>query len=275
VGVFLSATFAASWLLWGLAHPVTQRLVGALPPPGFLVMLGTAAPGIAALMMAAAQGSAGRLLSALAAWRVHPGWFALAFLGPPAIMLLANACHVVLGGAAPSYPAWGRWPLVLVNFGGVLLLGGPLGEEPGWRGLALPRLEERFGPLVSTLILTPLWALWHLPMFFYRPGYQGGLPIVIGFLFGLLAGAIVLTFLYDGTCGSILIVVVFHILINVAMQVATVVSQPVVVAMNVLTAVAAVAIAVHWIMRATTAQTRLRGATAPNDSGLPSGARAR
>ena len=74
-----------------------------------------------------------------------------------------------------------------------------IGEEPGWRGLALPRLEVRHGPLTATLILTPLWALWHLRALFYRyrAGYQGGLPAIVGFVFALPVGAIVLTFLYD------------------------------------------------------------------------------
>jgi hypothetical protein len=47
------------------------------------------------------------------------------------------------------------------------LLGGPLGEEPGWRGYALPRLESAFGPVRGTLLLGLLWTGWHLPLFFY------------------------------------------------------------------------------------------------------------
>jgi membrane protease YdiL (CAAX protease family) len=51
------------------------------------------------------------------------------------------------------------------------LLGGPLFEEPGWRGFALPRLEAQFGPLPAALLLGTIWAAWHLPLFLY-PGWS-------------------------------------------------------------------------------------------------------
>src|SRR5438046_5986469 len=66
-------------------------------------------------------------------------------------------------------PFQGRAPLsllsLLVLFVYVFFLGGPLGEELGWRGFALPRLQRRYGPLVGSLILGPIWAFWHLPIF--------------------------------------------------------------------------------------------------------------
>jgi membrane protease YdiL (CAAX protease family) len=143
------------------------------------------------------------------------------YLDPARFALFAVAAALVrLGGA--------RWPDVArlassehanaARLGDLLFVGTVaygIGEEPGWRGFALPRLEARHGPLGATLILIPLWALWHWPAFLYRPAYQGGAPAVVGFLFGLLAGAIVLTFLYDGTRGSILLVALWHILINI------------------------------------------------------------
>ncbi len=56
-----------------------------------------------------------------------------------------------------------HWSTYAINFS--TFFGGPVNEEPGWRGFALPRLQERYGPVWATLILAPLWAGWHLPLF--------------------------------------------------------------------------------------------------------------
>jgi uncharacterized protein len=98
-------------------------------------------------------------------WRVGIGWYLFALLGVPLIMLLGT---VVVSGDLPNLGALGGPSYVLsyiALFVLVFILGGPLLEEPGWRGFVLPRLERLHGPLVGTLILGVLWALWHLPEF--------------------------------------------------------------------------------------------------------------
>jgi membrane protease YdiL (CAAX protease family) len=84
-------------------------------------------------------------------------------------------------------------------------------EEIGWRGYALPKLQEKYNPLISTLILTILWAFWHLPMFFYRLSIN----YLFGWLFGLFMGAIILTFLYNSTGGSAFVAILFHTTNNI------------------------------------------------------------
>jgi membrane protease YdiL (CAAX protease family) len=81
--------------------------------------------------------------------------------------VLVIVAYVVLPGLIAADPRRLHWG-VFVSFvyNASTLLGGPLGEEPGWRGYALPRLEERFGPVQASL----LWSGWHLPLFLV-PGW--------------------------------------------------------------------------------------------------------
>ena len=91
------------------------------------------------------------------------------------------------------------------------------GEEVGWRGFALPHLQNKMNALSASIVLTLFWALWHLPLFFYRPVYTTmDIAGIFGWFFSLLTGSILLTWLYNSSRGSILICAVFHSTIDIA-----------------------------------------------------------
>jgi uncharacterized protein len=91
------------------------------------------------------------------------------------------------------------------------------GEEVGWRGFALPRLQNKMNALTASIALTLFWALWHVPLFFYRPGYTTmELAGIAGWVFSLFTGSILLTWLYNSSKASILICAVFHSTIDIA-----------------------------------------------------------
>jgi membrane protease YdiL (CAAX protease family) len=91
-----------------------------------------------------------------------------------------------------------------------------LGEEIGWRGFVLPGLQKSMSVQRATLLLALLWSLWHMPAFFYLDTIEnlGGLIIIPGFIVGVLFGAVLLTWLYNGSGGSIFIVAVWHALFD-------------------------------------------------------------
>ena len=90
------------------------------------------------------------------------------------------------------------------------------GEEAGWRGFALPRLQSRHSALVASLLLAVGWAFWHVPLFFYRPGYTSmGVAGIAGWFVSLLTGAVLLTWLFNESGGSILVVALFHAAVDV------------------------------------------------------------
>ncbi|MEO8403292.1 MAG: type II CAAX endopeptidase family protein [Chitinophagaceae bacterium] len=91
------------------------------------------------------------------------------------------------------------------------------GEEVGWRGFVLPRLQSKMNALTASIVLTIFWALWHLPLFFYRSGYTTmDIAGIVGWVFSLLTGSILLTWLFNSTRASILICAVFHSTVDIA-----------------------------------------------------------
>jgi uncharacterized protein len=138
----------------------------------------------------------------------------MVILGPALVMLLAMGGHVLLGGTPPPYVAFGpRWLLVAVNFVLVLLIGGPLGEEFGWRGVALLSLEAHFRPPWDSLILGFIWSMWHLPLFFIATSAQHSLPFLLYVLLSIPL-SILLTWVYHGTRDSLFMVMLFHAAVN-------------------------------------------------------------
>ncbi|HEX2997386.1 MAG TPA: CPBP family intramembrane glutamic endopeptidase, partial [Anaerolineales bacterium] len=131
--------------------------------------------------------------------------------------------------------------------GGTLLLSSlayGFGEEMGWRGFALPHLQHGRSALSATLILAVFWALWHIPMFFYR--FEFGVGQVIGFFIGLLSGTIWMTCLYNSTGGSTLSNALWHFVWNIVNIIGLVVSVEAVSVMSALVMVAAVVIVIVW-----------------------------
>jgi membrane protease YdiL (CAAX protease family) len=111
----------------------------------------------------------------------------------------------------------------LTNYIIYFIIGGPLGEEPGWRGLALPRLQWGYGPLIGTLILGVLWSLWHLPLMILIPGYNGSRTGFIGilipfleFLIEIVAMTIIITWIFNNVRGSLLLTMLLHGSLNTA-----------------------------------------------------------
>jgi membrane protease YdiL (CAAX protease family) len=91
------------------------------------------------------------------------------------------------------------------------------GEEIGWRGYALPRLQANLSALTSALIVGVMWALWHLPLFFIAGLPQTLLPFVL-FLVWIVSQSVIFTWVYNGTQGSLLFAIVLHAAINLSIQ---------------------------------------------------------
>jgi len=175
------------------------------------------------IMIGITEGKAGllRFRRSLGQTRVGWQWYVFILLGIPALFLLGMAFFPGVLASFQGFPANFSVvylvTLILIFFGG-----GPLGEEPGWRGFALPRLQPRFGTLRGTLLLGILWTFWHLPDYL-NDAQRGGpgtnllsllsinLPI---FLLMVMGMAVIFTWVFNHTHGSVFIAILLHASIN-------------------------------------------------------------
>jgi uncharacterized protein len=176
-----------------------------------LGIFGLIGPALAAIIMAAVtDGKAGvkALLGRVVLWRVGLPWYVIA-LGLPTVLSLITAALAYLLGETEFIRVGALAPIELILFVAVV------GEELGWRGYALPRLLERFSPLIASLILGVLWGLWHVPTFVVPGTPQYGLPPT-AFVLLTIEYSILMTWVFLHTAGSVLIATLFHGAINLS-----------------------------------------------------------
>jgi uncharacterized protein len=152
----------------------------------------------------------GKLFSGFTRWKASVWWY-LGALSLALCPLLFALVYILLGNPVPGLQAGMTVPLLLSNLV-FTLFSGPIAEEAGWRGFALPRLQKRFGALVSSLILGAIWACWHLP-FYAISGGGAGLPFPIYFVMVVVV-SIFITWIYNNTNGSLGLCVLTHFSFN-------------------------------------------------------------
>ncbi len=169
-------------------------------------------PSLAGLIATAAlRGSDGiwDLLRRTVHWRISPFWYAIALAGPIVVFGLAIAMYTALGGSGVETAQW-TFPDTIASLASLMAVrffaGGGVGEELGWRGFLLPVLQARVGPLHASVIIGLLHGAWHIPAY----GVGGAIVLTVF----TVAMAIVATWMYNGSGGSVLIVAIMHATFN-------------------------------------------------------------
>lgn len=211
-------------LMFAFTWSIDPAWAGVLPfqvPFPLSLFLGWGFIAAALLMTGLTLGRAGvpALLKRFLIWRVGWRWYAVAFLLYPAILVTAIALNATWTGtpvdvtatmAAQFFGAGANLPLFILPF--FLFEAIANGEEMGWRGYVLPRLQARHSALVASLILGLIWGLWHLPKYL---GAEGGGSFGL-MMVKVFADAILYTWLYNNTRGSLLLTTFFHAAGNAA-----------------------------------------------------------
>jgi len=238
---FFALTFGLTWGLGAcfvLFPAQMNALFGAPSVSNPLFILAVYAPSISAIIVTGLiDGAAGirRLLSGLLRWRNGIQWYIAIFVGLPALSAIALLMNSAFTRTPLVFDHWYQIfllaptgqeivksleagsggfvrvvPVILASF---LIDPGPLGEELGWRGFALPRLLEGRSALYAALILGVVWGAWHLPAFFIAGTPQSNISIP-EFMVSIVALSVLMTWVFNGTRGSVLMAVLFHWTIN-------------------------------------------------------------
>ena len=204
---FFVAAFAITWLLQ-LPAVLAQLGVIAGPMERYMLPMGLGAfgPLLAAVLVSRFEpGGAGvrALFRPLGTWRVGAIWYVVA-LGLPALAYVGAMAVYTLGGGSGA-ERWLWLPQGPERIAALIVF--PIGEEIGWRGLALPRLQRRYGPLAASLLVGVGWSLWHIPMF-----VLAGMPLSAFFVMFvyLIAGSVTFSWIYNHTRASLLLAVLAH-----------------------------------------------------------------
>ncbi len=203
ISVFIVLVFVLSWFPWyaGIA-PETATFM----------------PSLIGLVMAFAIGGKRGgmdLLRSVGRWRVKPRYWLMAWFGPLLIFIVGLGIFMITGGEAPSFTVFSQelhllpiWLLVVF-----LPINGPVGEELGWRGYLLPKLQKRSGALIASLVIGTLWGIWHLPSFYNPSSVQASLGLVffVPIVIGNVASSIIMTCLYNRAKASALVAgIIWH-----------------------------------------------------------------
>jgi membrane protease YdiL (CAAX protease family) len=218
LAAFLVTAFAFSWADWlSLAASGARIVPGRLPTD----MAGMVGPAFAAFVVTAVgAGEAGLKDLGLRMLRLpwRSAWFWLLAPAPLWVALAALVLLPMVGHAAPPLSSFARYPglpaMPLLSVFDLVLVGVGFGQEVGWRGLLLPRLQERLGPLAGAVAVAPVWGIWVLPLLAVNRAWvppDGYLLVpLVGSALLIVAASVVLAFLVARTGGSILAAALWH-----------------------------------------------------------------
>ena len=209
--LFIFVSYALIWLLYGIGDLLDIPF--SMDPSqlgGLLFLFGAAAPLVATIVsIVVINGKQGlnHVFRRSFEWRFSIIWYLIAVLIPFAITAASTwAAISFLNAEIPNdwfSPSFG------IGFLLFFLIWDGLGEEVGWRGLALPLLQDRLGSLGGNILVGIIWALWHLPLFLMPGSFQYGDSLLI-YVYLITCWSIVIALLVNKAEGSVLVAILFH-----------------------------------------------------------------
>lgn len=218
--LFFLLTFAISWAIW---IPATiSKLNGentVLAPEGLVGGIARWTPGLVAILLSFlgfGKIGIGKLFQAIKIWRAGLFWYIFVLLFQVGIFYLGKALDTMLGYSyeviSPLVSVYGSQAVFMAPIVILFAFPGAFAEELGWRGYALPKLQNNLNALLSSIVVGIFWGAWHIPLLIYfgnleAKDFAGYLLAVVNFI----PVAILYTWIYNNTKGSLLLITFFHI----------------------------------------------------------------
>jgi len=210
--------FALTWGVGAIALLIGLWMPGSRPlatssPMYYVAAYSVSLTGIVLTARYAGWEGLRRLGDRLLPWQSPLRWYLIVAAGYAVITAIALGIAALGKPTAVMIPPWYGFPTAL----GIAIIRdpGPIGEEFGWRGFALPRLLERYSPFSASVRLGLIHAAWHIPLFFIPgvPQAQVSFPL---FTLGVVSIAIFNTAVYLRTGGNLLLAILVHLFANVS-----------------------------------------------------------
>ena len=219
--VYTLLTCALSWACW---LPIIDRLeespFASSPLVMGLFLLGAYGPTLVGILLTGFyDGRRGlrMLVKRAVTFKVGSSWILIALLAGPLLYALSSALYAALGEdlGTVNYGLLPWLPVVFI----VPVFFGPLAEEFGWRGFALPLLDHKNKAISSSIIIGVIWALWHAPLFWAETGtaisgHTIDIESVALFFLAVIGSSFIYTWLFNNTAGSMFIAVLLHLSMN-------------------------------------------------------------
>ena len=213
IASFIFFTLLYSWTLWLLMILSNKGLLPFKFPTNFLGSFGPAAGAL--IVTGIVQGKTGlkNILKSLIYWRTSVWTYLFAIFFIIVVYIITTGIIYLIDPSLLKLQNLPGIAEIIIYFFVIAIVGGPLGEEIGWRGFLQPELLKRFNPAITSLFIALIWLLWHIPLFWLEGAAQAGGSIIY-FALSVFAMAFLFTLVYIKSNGSLLLAIIFHTIIN-------------------------------------------------------------
>lgn len=207
ISFFFFSAFLLPWLIWATTIAQQHNILLWHIPQALAFWIGLTIAVYVTAYISGGTSAIKDLLSRILRVKIRCRWYLVALFFVPILSVLSMGLYKPFGGelVIGNDIATGSLPFVFLIELWLFLIT----EETAWRGFALPRMQYKYSPLKSSVLLGVAWSLWHIPLFLIAGSFQSSIPFV-GFFISTIATTITMTWLYNNTRGSVFLAAVFH-----------------------------------------------------------------